>query len=386
MVKRNIEADFHKYLKLGKSILLLGPRQTGKTTLTKTVEADLYINLAIAKDRQRYELEPDLIMKEVAALKKKSLVVIDEIQKVPAVMDPIQVLIDENKAQFILTGSSARKLRRQTEINLLPGRVISLHMDPFTQTEFAQELEDHLIYGSLPGLALLADAKMKNVELRSYVETYLEEEVRSEALVRNLPSFYRFLEVAALESGKIVSFNAISQTLGVAHTTISSYYEILEDCLLVERIDPIYHSASRKKLTKSSKYLFFDLGVRRMAAQEGTKLGAPRRGELFENFVGLELIREARSKLSTEIHFWRDPDGPEVDWVIKTSGNYIPIEVKLSPNPGIKECKHLQTFLNEYDGPHGAYVICTTPRRYKITENITAVPWQQIAKILEDCE
>jgi predicted AAA+ superfamily ATPase len=245
-------------------------------------------------------------------------------------------------------------------------------MDPFTQTEFAQELENHLIYGSLPGLALLLDTRMKNVELRSYVETYLEEEVRSEALVRNLPSFYRFLEVAALESGKIV--------------TISSYYEILEDCLLVERIDPIYHSASRKKLTKSSKYLFFDLGVRRMAAQEGTKLGAPRRGELFENFVGLELIREARSKLSTEIHFWRDPDGPEVDWVIKTSGNYIPIEVKLSPNPGIKECKHLQTFLSEYDGPHGAYVVCTTPRRYKITENITAVPWQQIAKILEDCE
>lgn len=304
----------------------------------------------------------------------------------PAILDPIQVLIDERKAAFVLTCSSARKLRRQSEVNLLPGRVVSLRMDPFTNSEVHQDLETHLIYGSLPGIVMLQNSKQKDTELRSYVDTYLEEEVRSEALVRSLPAFYRFLEMAALESGKIVSFNAISQSIGVAHTTVSSYFEILEDCLVVERIDPIYESASRKKLTKSSKYLFFDLGVRRMAADEGSKLGANRMGELFENFVGLELIRESRHQHSTQIKFWRDPDGPEVDWVIKSAGRYIPIEVKSTTNPSEKDAKHLRTFMQEYPCPHGAYVVCKTPRKFKIGQNVTAIPWQEISKLVAICD
>lgn len=366
---------------------MLGPRQTGKTTLIKTLTPDLYLNLSLIQERHRFERNPDLIVKEIESLSgKKPTVVIDEIQKVPAILDPIQTLIDDGRAIFVLTGSSARKLRRQSEINLLPGRVISLKMDPFTNSEFKQELDTHLIFGSLPGIATLTDNKQKNIELRSYVDTYLEEEVRSESLVRNLPAFYRFLEMAALESGKIISFNAISQSIGVAHTTVSSYYEILEDCLIAERVDPISESTSRKKLTKSSKYLFFDLGVRRMAADEGTKLGATRRGELFENFVGLELIRESRFKQSTKICFWRDPDGPEVDWVIKSGGKFIPIEVKILENPSSKNIKHLKTFMQEYPCPQGAFVVCTTPRRFKIEKNITAIPWQEINKLLEGCE
>ncbi|MEK6775220.1 MAG: ATP-binding protein [Bdellovibrionota bacterium] len=384
MVQRFIEDFFYNQIKKNKSILLLGPRQTGKTTLIKTLKAHLYINFSLTQERRRFEKNPDLIINEIEALSGKNLIVIiDEIQKVPAILDPIQSLIDEKKASFILTGSSARKLRRQSDINLLPGRVVSLRMDPFMNSEFNQDIDTHLIYGSLPGIAILQDLKQKNIELRSYVDTYLEEEVRSEALVRNLPAFYRFLEMAALESGKIISFNAISQSIGVAHTTVSSYYQILEDCLLVERVDPIYESASRKKLTKSSKYLFFDSGVRRMAADEGPKLGATRKGELFESFVGLELIRESRLKLSTRIHFWRDPDGPEIDWVIKSEGKYTPIEVKISEHPSKKDIKHLKTFMQEYPCSQGAYVICTAPRRFKIEKDITAIPWQEISKLME---
>ncbi len=387
MVKRSLEASFFEQLKRKKSILLLGPRQTGKTTLLKTLKSDLYLNLSLTQERHRFEKNPDLIIKEVEALNKKNpVVVIDEIQKVPEVLDPIQILIDEKKAIFVLTGSSARKLRRQSEINLLPGRVISMRMDSFMNSEFGQELETHLIYGSLPGIATILENKQKNIELKSYVDTYLEEEVRAEALVRNLPNFYRFLEMAALESGKIVSFNAISQSVGVAHTTIRSYYEILEDCLLVERLDPISESVSRKKLTKSSKYLFFDLGVRRVAAEEGVKLGSHRLGDLFENYVGMELIRESRQKQATRVHFWRDPDGPEVDWVIKSSGKYMPIEVKLTDSPSNSDIKHLRIFMNEYPCPNGAYVVCTTPRRFNIDKNITAIPWQEIPKLLANYE
>lgn len=387
MVKRHIEPILFRQIKNKKSILLLGPRQTGKTTLTKGLKPSLYLNLSLVRERHRFEKDPDLIIKEVEVLSDKNkLIIIDEIQKVPEILDPIQTLIDEKKANFVLTGSSARKLRRQSEVNLLPGRVISLRMDPFTKSEFKQDLDKILIYGSLPGVATITSDVQKNTELRSYVETYLEEEVRAEALVRNLPSFYRFLEIAALESGKIISFNAISQSIGVAHTTVSSYYEILEDCLMVERVDPIFESSSRKKLTKSSKYLFFDLGVRRMAANEGARLGASRMGELFENYVGLELIRESRLLSSTQIHFWRDPDGPEVDWVIKTKGQYIPIEVKIKENPSAKDIKHMRTFMQEYPCPDGGFVVCNTPRKFKIEKNITAIPWQEIPELIKLCE
>lgn len=151
-------------------------------------------------------------------------------------------------------------------------------------------------------------------------------------------------------------------------------------------MDPIFESASRKKLTKSSKYLFFDLGVRRIAAGEGTRLGSSRLGELFENFVGLELIRESRLKISTQICFWRDPDGPEVDWVVKSGGFYIPIEVKIKPHPTDSDAKHLQTFLKEYSCPLGGYIVCTAPRRFKVAKNIVAVPWQEIPEILLKAE
>lgn len=387
MVKRFIKDHFIGQINRNKSVLLLGPRQTGKTTLLKTVKPSLYLNLALSTERRRFELNPDHIIQIVDALEAKhQLIVVDEIQKVPAILDSIQTLIDDKKCRFILTGSSARKLRRHTELNLLPGRVIAMRMDAFSHLEYSQSIENHLYYGSLPAIALESDLKQKNIALRSYVDTYLEEEVRAEAIVRNLPAFYRFLELSALESGKIVSFNAISQELGVAHTTISSYFQILEDCLITERIDPITQSLTRKKLTKSSKYIFFDLGVRRLAANEGTKLGPNRLAELFENFCGLELIKYTRGKLNTGVHFWRDPDGPEVDWILKSGSDFVPVEVKWKDAPTAKDIKHLLTFIGEYNCPHGGFVVCRTPRKFKITKSVTAIPWQEMSALADLCE
>ncbi len=378
-----------KALRRDKSVLLLGPRQTGKTTLAQRLPCCLALSFVQPEVRQRYEKSPSLLTGEVEALKPprptaRPLVFLDEVQKVPKILDVVQDLIDRRKANFILTGSSARKLRRGPSTNLLPGRIVALKLDPFTLTEGpGQSLDDWLLYGALPGIAAIESRQDKETDLASYVTVYLEEEIRAEAIVRNLGSFARFLEYAASESGQIVNLRKLSQEVGVAHTTIASYYQILEDCLIAERVEPITRSRTRKKLTKAQKYLFFDLGVRRLAAKEGTRLPRETLSLLFEQFVGLELLRASRvSERKIQIRFWRDPDGPEVDWVIEEEGTYLPIEVKWTASPTPRDARHLQLFLSEYPQARAGYLICQTPRRVKLAERLLALPWQELDSLL----
>src|SRR3989338_3202211 len=352
-----------------KGILLLGPRQTGKTTLIKHIQTDLTISLVQPEIRQRYEKDPGLLVKEIRYLKSQTskipIIVLDEVQKVPQLLDVVQGLMDEKEGLFILTGSSARKLRRGPNVNLLPGRVVALRLDPLIIREYSKSsLEELLLYGTLPGIITLKENRDREIDLESYVTTYLEEEVRSEAIVRNLEHFARFLEYAASESGQIINYRKLSQEIGIAHTTIASYFQILEDCLIIERIEPLTKSKTRKKLTQAQKYLFFDLGVRRIAAQEGTKPSRDRWGCLFEQFVGLELLRCSRlSRKKNKILFWRDPNGPEVDWLIQQEEEYIPIQVKWTSSPQNKYIRYLKLFLSEYPTAKKAYLICQTPRR-----------------------
>lgn len=388
-IKRTIHDILHAIIKRDKSVLLLGPRQTGKTTLIHNFTSDLYMSFVRPDIRQRYEKNPVILAGEIEALNKKKkksklpLVLLDEVQKVPAILDVIQDLIDKRKAKFVLTGSSARKLKRGHDVNLLPGRLVSLRLSPFTYNEFPHsKLDDLLIYGSLPGIALTENPKDKEMDLQSYVITYLEEEVRAEAIVRNIGSFGRFLELAASESGQIINLRKLSQEIGVAHTTISSYYEILEDCLIISRIEPITVSKTRKKLSKGSKFLFFDLGVRRVAAREGIRLHRAQMGSLFEQFVGLELMRLASySDQAVKIKFWRDHDGPEVDWVIDKEKHFTPVEVKLTDAPRSGDIRHLEFFLSEYDNSKEGYLVCRIPRKIKLSKRVTAIPWQEL-KIL----
>lgn len=387
-VYREQEQQIRRALERNKSILLLGPRQTGKTTLIQRLPADLTVSLVTPEMRLRYEKEPGILRKEIEALEPKGtnrpVVVLDEVQKVPELLNVAQDLIDRQKANFILTGSSARKLRRGHNLNLLPGRVITLRLDPFTlQESMPANLEERLLYGALPGIVAVESLQDREVDLESYVTLYLEEEIRAEALVRNLASFARFVELAASESGRTSNFRKISQEIGVAHTTIAAYYEILEDCMIAERIDPITKSMTRKKLTRSSKYLFFDLGVRRAAAREGTKPAREYWGHLFEQFVGLELVRIARlSPHNDRIFFWRDPDGPEIDWVLQIKEEFIPIEVKWSSIPNETDIRHLQTFLAEYKNAQTGYVVCQTPRKMKLADRIYALPWQNVPSLI----
>ena len=377
------------HLRRGKSVLLFGPRQTGKTTLVGRLPADLRVSLVAPDSRQRYERAPAQLSAEIEALRtrrrgQRPLVVLDEVQRVPALLDAVQDAIDRKLARFVLTGSSARKLRRGGHVNLLPGRLVTLYLDPLSLGEHAEpDLHKLLLYGSLPAIRAERRDAHREADLRSYVETYLEEEIRAEALVRNVGTFARFLELAGTESGNIVSFRALSQELGIAHTTVAGFYEILEDCLVAERVDPLTRSRTRKKLTKSSRYLIFDLGVRRLCANEGTRLQRDRMGQLFEQLVGLELIRQSRvARQATRVLFWRDPDGPEVDWIVERAGELRPVEVKWTDVPERRDARHLETFMAEYPEALSGFIVCRVPRRTRISERVTALPWQELHSAL----
>ncbi|MCB1115412.1 MAG: ATP-binding protein [Chlamydiia bacterium] len=386
-IKREISERLKRTLARKKSVLLLGPRQAGKTTLVKSLNADLYINLARPPIRQAYEKDPGQLTREVEGMDAKfPLIIIDEVQKVLPLLDAVQDLIDSQAAQFILTGSSGRKLRREGEANLLPGRVVVLRMDPLLISEMnslAPPIEDLLLYGSLPQIITEQSNENREEDLFSYVTTYLEEEIRAEALVRNIGAFSNFLKLAAIESGLTSNFQKLSQDVGVTNPTISDYYQILVDCLVAERIEPLSQSRTRKKLTRSPKFLIYDLGVRRLAAGEGRDVPEKYMGELFEQWVGLELSRLLRTfPQRTSLLFWSEKTGVKVDWVIEKEGQYIPVEVKWTKHPSYRDARHIETFLKEYPNSSKGYVIYRIPRPQKLTDQVKALPWQDISKVL----
>jgi len=389
-ISRSITTSLLYDLSRGKSILLLGPRQTGKTTLLKSLRIDAYYTFSDPAFRRVVEKDivyfKNLCISLKKSLDKIPLIVIDEVQKVPAVMDLLQYCIDEKIAQFIITGSSARKLKNPDSINLLPGRVLVYYLDPFSINELAIEnthtLIERLVFGSLPEVALTSSVDDKQRLLESYASIYLEEEVRAEALVRNIGHFSQFLQLAAIESGNTLNLSKISQDIGVAHTTIANFYQILQDCLIVFKIEPFLKNASRN-LLKSPKYLFFDLGIRQVCAHDTLVPSLEKQGLLFEHFVGLEIIRIKHILTnSLQLQYWRSYDGPEVDWIIKLADSIVPIEVKLTNTPSIKDAKHLILFLKEYPQTKKGYIVCLCDFEIEITSEITAISWKHIPNLI----
>jgi uncharacterized protein len=394
--ERKIKSDLIHSLERGKSILLLGPRQTGKTTLITSIPHDWYLNFIRPDIRQRYETNPKVFTSEVEFLAKKQskipLIILDEVQLVPELLNSAQDLIDRKIASFIFTGSSMRKLRN-SQINLLPGRVITYYLPPLTWDEIqgsANSLApDHtslllnfLTFGQLPGILTIPSAADKEEELRSYVHTYLEEEIRGEAHVRQIGQFSRFLELAASESGNIISLRKLASDVEVAHSTISTYYQILEDCMIAHRIEPYIKTNTRRLLTKSPKFLFFDLGVRRVSAKEPPELLKSQLGPLFEHFIGLELLNQSLSRRDIfQVSYWRDHNGQEVDWVLVTKNLLIPIEVKWTERPQESDAKHLKAFLKEYPEAKKAFIVCRTPNAYELCENVIVLPWQELESV-----
>ncbi len=388
LLQKRIQNTLHR----GKSILLLGARQTGKTTLLKEqCQPDIYYNFASPAIRRAFETNPDSLSQEIDAFRlshpdiSQPLIIIDEVQKVPAIMDVAQYIIDEQRAQLILTGSSARQLKQHKDINLLPGRVIKLQLDALNLIEIntpTPKIESLLLYGSLPEVFLEKNNAHREEDLLTYVNIYLEEEIRQEALVRNLPAFTSFLELIAIEAGTPINMSKLSQDVGVSTYTINEYLNILQDCLIIEKINPITATHSRRRLTKAAKYLFFDLGVRRICAKEGILLSQKMLGQLFEQFIGIEIARYIRaSGINFKLSYWRDHSGAEIDYILDMHHTYLPIEVKWTDNPNTHDCRHIHKFLNEYPCHDIAYIICRTPRKRMLSERVMALPWQDLPEI-----
>ena len=248
-----------------RSLLLLGPWQVGKSTLLASLGADLTVNLAHPATFREYVAQPERLERELASLDEKTATVfIDEIQRVPALLDLLQVLLDTHprRFRFLLSGSSARKLRRG-QANLLPGRIHLHHLHPLLACEMGEsfDLDTVLACGSLPGILAEADPGERAADLRAYADTYLREEVQAEALVRDIGGYARLLDLAAASSGTVLNVNKLASDAAIRYETARRYIEILEDTLVAFRV-PAWSGSTRASLVRHPKIYFFDLGVR----------------------------------------------------------------------------------------------------------------------------
>ncbi len=347
-----IEAD----LKRG-SVLLLGPRRTGKSAFIRhEVQADAVYDLLRSDVFQRLSQRPAIIRE--ALRPGDRLVVIDEIQKLPGLMDEVHLMVEEHGVRFLLTGSSARKLRR-THTSLMAGRARIRRLCPFVSAEVeALDLDRALAFGMLPPV-YLSDEPAE--ELRGYAGLYLKEEIQAEAISRNIEGFSRFLGRAAQSSGEVLNFESVADDSQVPARTVREYFHVLEDTLVGAMIEPLASGGRRKTISKG-KFFFFDVGVMR-ALREPRGLDAPLPASLLgpalEHFVFQELFAYIQYfARDTPLNFWRTYSQQEVDFVV---GGDIAIEVKASATIHDRHVKGLHALAKERP-LRRRLVVCREPR------------------------
>lgn len=319
-----------------KSFFLFGPRGTGKTTWLKAnLKNAKWFNLLSNMEHLRLMRDPSLLRKEVEALKKGSWIVVDEVQRLPALLNEIHSLIFDygSDYRFALTGSSARKLKRE-QANLLAGRAINRSFFPLTgaELEYQFSLESLLMYGSLPSVRMDAkDADACIDFLDAYVANYLKEEIKQEALVKNLESFVRFIEVAALANAQVTNIAGVARDAAVARPTVQGYFDTLVDTLIGFWL-PAWRSKAKIKEVQHPKFYFFDCGVARACAGRVREpLDSAERGHLLETLVLHELRAYiGASNCGGQLSYWRTPSGSEIDFIWTRASHAIGIEVKAS--------------------------------------------------------
>ncbi len=344
------------------------------------------IDLLSLETYRRYITEPGLFRLEIEQRlrdipEKDSLIIlIDEVQKLPELLDEVHYLIERHRGQiqFLLSGSSARKLKR-SGANLLAGRAWTLKLHPLSSQELELDLRKVLAIGTLPGIyrETLSSAKRS---LKAYVETYLREEVMQESLVRKIDHFIRLLDIAGQVNGEPVNFTALARDSGVSVKTVQEYFDILVDTLIAFRIDGWSYSV-RKQLRQSPKYYFFDCGVLnaiRGELQTELKPGSYRYGKLFETFIVNELIRaNDYNESDYRLYYWRTNTGMEVDLVLTRSPNDAPraVEIKSQSSPKESDLKGLIAFASENEKAN-LFCLCQTTRKYSLGP-IQVLPWQK---------
>lgn len=356
------------------SVLLLGPRQVGKSTLCAGLGAVRTVNLADEGEFLRYSRDPAILGGELRALPRGGLVVIDEVQRVPALLNVVQVILDEprNRFRFVLTGSSARKLRRGGA-NLLPGRVVLEHLDPLTVRELPRpfDLRRALRVGMLPGIFLGGEEATDL--LGTYGEVYLREEIRAEALTKNIGGYARFLDVAAVVSGHWLNYTKIASDAEMPKETIRRFVEVLEDTLLLFRV-PSFQPRRRisRRVSQRERVLLFDVGVRNaLLSLHRRPISQVEIGPLFEQWFLLQAIYLNRAlRKGWRISSYRTESGAEVDLVIERDDDIVGIEIKAGHGVGKSDARGLQSLAE------------TTGREARLVKRIAYLG--ETARVLED--
>ncbi len=368
-IKRHL--DIKKHLEQ-KSVLLLGPRRTGKSSFIQhQVKPDLYFNLLESETFSQFAYDPGRLKKLITA--DHHIICLDEIQKLPNLMDEVHSLIETNKKlRFILTGSSAKNLKK-THTSLMAGRARQINFLPFTYQEVKNNnfnLEKFLLYGGLPDAYLSTDPWE---ELKDYAGTYLIEEIQSSAFVRKIENYARFLEFAAHSSGQILNFESLANDAFIPARTIKDYYQLLEETLIGYNLKPFKKKGSRKEVS-TSKFYFFDTGVlNSFIKRKSLAIKTPEFGELFEHFIFQELKAfQLSTRADWELEFWRTHKQDEVDFILG-KGEVI-IEVKSTTKPKSEHFNGLKKFQNEFKCKR-ALLVCRCTEK-KTVDGIEIYPWE----------
>jgi uncharacterized protein len=376
-IERKIDID----LPPGQSAFLWGPRKTGKSTYLKQrfpgsimydfLQGDLFLD---------FSKNPSLLRERLLARQPQELqepVILDEVQKVPGVLDEVHWLIENKGLRFLLCGSSARKLKRG-KVNLLGGRAWRYEMFPLVSAEVGQlDLLTALNRGMVP--SHLFDQHYER-SLRAYMQDYLKEEVFAEGLTRNIPAFSRFFDAMGYSHGELINYSNIARDCGVDSKTVREYYQILLDTLLGRFLEPFKRRSDRHVISKAPKFYLFDVGV----AGAITKRSIPEeRGELFgkafEHFIFTEISAHASySELHYDIRYWRTKTGLEVDFILEKGE--VAIEVKGTNRVDQGDLRALNSFVETYS-PRKAFVVCNE-REPRLHGAITIMPWQAFLRAL----
>ncbi|MBI4358303.1 MAG: ATP-binding protein [Candidatus Omnitrophica bacterium] len=353
----------------GKSAFLWGPRKVGKTFwiehhLPEATVLDFLKSEVFAE----FSARPELLREKF--IHHKGLIVIDEVQKVPAILNEVQWLIDHKKIAFLLTGSSARKLRRG-QANLLGGRAWRYTMVPLSFMEVQGfDLEKVAISGLLPPHFLSPDPL---ADIRAYVADYLKEEIASEALVQNIPDFSEFLRIAALTSSELLNYVNVGRECGVSHKVVRRYFDILEDTYLGFRIKP-WRKSKNRRMILTEKFYLFDVGIANYLARRRPLLGSSEFGKSFEHYILMELrAYQAYKNPDLPIHFWRTASGQEVDFIV--GDRELAVEIKASRRVHEGDIRGLMA-LRE-DGPVKKRVVVSLEKEPRwLSSGIDVLPWK----------
>ena len=356
-----------------KSLFLFGPRQTGKSSLIRhTLPKAKVFNLLDQATFLKLSVSPTFI-RETLTPKDKS-VVIDEIQKLPQLLDEVQLLIEEKGVHFLLTGSSSRALKRRG-INLLGGRARSRFLHPFIFNELKDfDLIQALNRGLIPSI-YFSDSPQE--DLKAYCGDYLQNEILAEGLTRNPPAFSRFLEVAAMSQGKLINFTEIANDSQVKLTTVREYFQILQDTLIAVEV-PAFLKTKNRKAIQTSKFYFFDVGVAGSLATRGIISGkSPLFGEAFETYLFHELCAFKDYTKKESLQFWRSASGFEVDFILD---EHIAIEVKGKSIITEKDLRGLKALREEK--LMKKYFLVSLEKDIRKVDGIECYPWDRFLQML----